>query len=72
MNYNGYRNYETWNVALFISNDYEAYQEARKVGDYNSFVTWMALAGIYETKDKVKLKDNKLDVLHLNEVIEEL
>ena len=28
--YNGWKNYETWNVALYLNNDYELYQKARK------------------------------------------
>ena len=28
--YNGWKNYETWNVALYINNDYELYMKAKK------------------------------------------
>ena len=28
--YNGWKNYETWNVALYINNEYELYIKAKK------------------------------------------
>ena len=36
--YNGWSNYETWNVALWIQNDEGLYNIAREAGDYQSFV----------------------------------
>ncbi len=36
--YNGWENYETWNVALWINNDEGLYNIAREAGDYQSFV----------------------------------
>ena len=31
MSYNGWRNYETWNVALWIDNEQSTYSEAREM-----------------------------------------
>ena len=37
MSYNGYRNYETWNVVLWISNDERLYHMAEDCADYEQF-----------------------------------
>ena len=36
--YNGWTNYETWNVALWVNNDEGSYYLARQCGDYQTFV----------------------------------
>ena len=67
--YNGWANYETWNVALFINNDYGAYVIAKNVSDYNEFVT--AVPG-NKTMDGVSLTDSNIDKDELNGLITEL
>ena len=37
MSYNGYANYETWNVCLWISNDEGLHELAASCDDYGSF-----------------------------------
>lgn len=37
MGYNGYKNYETWNVCLWIGNDEGLYSLAASCDDYASF-----------------------------------
>ena len=39
MSYNGWTNYETWNVALWIDNDYGAYQTKCAAGDAGELLT---------------------------------
>ena len=39
--YNGWKNYETWNVALWMQNDegfYGVAQQAEEIGDYIDFL----------------------------------
>ncbi len=40
--YNGWANYETWNVSLYINNEYELYRLAMEIanagGTYGGFV----------------------------------
>ena len=69
--YNGWTNYETWNVALHIGNDEFLYNEARKCSDYKRVVQRME-GLMSETSDGVSLTDPKLDIEELDEMIDEL
>jgi len=76
MSYEGWKNRETWNVALWIGNDFGWYQIARAHKRYprpflsfrkqimDSFATTL-------TKDGVSLWDEDLDFEALDEVINE-
>ena len=79
--YNGWANYETWNVALWIGNDEGLYHEARRCRDYAAFVESMREFGedcgdktgiSRETPDGVAWNDSGLDTDALDEMIEEL
>lgn len=39
---NGWTNYETWNVALWIQNGFEYYSVALAAGDYREFLAAIA------------------------------
>jgi hypothetical protein len=69
--YNGWTNYETWNVALWIQNDYGFYSLATHCKDYSEFVD--AVEGlISKTPDGVSFNSDKLNHHELNEVFEDL
>ena len=69
--YNGWTNYETWNVALWVGNDEGLYDIARRCDDYQEFVD--AVEGlISETPDGVSFTSAKLNWHELNDMIEEL
>jgi len=73
--YNGWMNYETWNVSLWIGNDEGLYEMARKCRDYKAFVKAMALLGgkiSEETPDGVLWNYDDLDIAALDEMIGEL
>ena len=70
--YNGWANYETWNVALWIGNDEGLYSMAKDSKDYESFVVELREMEITETPDKVAWNDSGLDIERLNEMMEEL
>ena len=75
--YNGWANYETWNVALWIGNDEGLYELAREckrqLHPYKAFAETMRREfGILETPDGVAWNDSGLDINALNEMMEEL
>jgi hypothetical protein len=70
---NGWKNYETWNVSLWISNDERWYRMACACEDsYAEFCARMAYHGITRTPDGVDLQHPDLDIPALNQVIEEI
>jgi hypothetical protein len=65
--YNGWENYETWNVALWIQNDEGLYHLAAECGDYETLVYRLYDEyGVTETRDGVKFVDPKVNVIQLN------
>ena len=61
--YNGWTNYETWNVALWINNDEGLYHLAMEAGDYETFLDWVGNA---TTGDGVKFNDPRVNVIQIN------
>jgi hypothetical protein len=72
MTYNGYANYETWNVALWIQNDQSLYDAARTCTNYQELVSLLYDLGSKETRDGVKWDDAKIDGIEINEVLADL
>ncbi len=74
MTYNGWKNYETWNVALWVSNDVKFYFIAKEQAfeGYESFVQTMRDLDILETPDEVSWTDSALDIPALDELLNEL
>lgn len=68
--YNGWANYETWNVALWLQNDYALYKFASRYDDYAKFVSALGFGS--ETPDGVSFASSKLDYAELNEVMQSL
>lgn len=81
--YNGWKNYETWNVALYINNEYELYQKAKKFMEmlnkrdwnrenaYRQFVEWAHLKR-KRTPDLVRYLCDELDYGELDAMLWEL
>lgn len=75
--YNGWKNYETWNVALWIENDEGLYSEAKRYRHkgYKEFAkSLQELQGKigHQTPDGVSWTDASLDLEALNKLLEEL
>ncbi len=72
--YNGWSNYETWNVALWIQNDYGFYSIARECEDYQDFVDALEAVSFNSksTPDGVQWNSDKLNHHELNEIFEDL
>jgi hypothetical protein len=67
ISYNGWENYETWNVALWINNEEGLYNLAQECGDYETFVNCLYdCYGQKETPDGVKWNDPKVNVIQIN------
>ena len=69
--YNGWANYETWNVALWICNDEGLYNIARRCVNYQQFADSVS-EFITQTVDGVAWNDAQLDRVELDEMIDEL
>jgi len=69
---NGWKNYETWNVALWMSNDESYSNVAMASKDYPEFVLKLKAQGIEQTPDGVFFAMKGLDVEELNEAIKEM
>ena len=70
--YNGYANYETWNVSLWIQNDEGLYDAARNCTNYQELVSLLYDCGSKETPDGVKWDDAKIDGIEINEMLKDL
>jgi len=79
--YNGWANYETWNVTLWIGNDWGLYQVALDVvrdgGTYGDFVkiiqsNHFGAAWSTHTPDGVAWDDVNIDGIEVNEMMAEL
>ena len=75
--YNGWANYETWNVALWIQNDWGLYQLACEVvrdgGAYGNFVKILQdNCGATHTPDDVAWDDVNIDGIEVNDFLAEL
>lgn len=73
--YNGWKNYETWNVNLWLNNDEGLYDLARRCGrslNYRKFATQFLTEFSSQTPDGVSWLDDSLDYEALNESLEEI
>lgn len=75
--YNGWKNYQTWNVSLYINNEASLYFSAvdyvKNTGviSYPEFIEYMSLNGSV-TPDGVSWTDPDLDHDELNDMLSEL
>ena len=76
--YEGWKNYNTWNIALWINNDYALYLSAcifmKAYTGAKPYRDWVHIAGLddSQTKDGCKWIDNSLAYSELNEMMKGL
>ena len=66
--YNGWKNYETWNVALYIGSDESLYNIALRSLNYDDFRD-IVMGFENSTADRVRYDDDRLDVKRLDDLI---
>jgi hypothetical protein len=69
--YQGWTNYETWNVALWIGNDEGLYSHAKCCGSYSELLDVLYECGSKETPDGVKWTDPKVNHIKIDDMIKE-
>jgi hypothetical protein len=70
-NFNGWKNYETWNVSLWLANDETLYNLAKKRRTYSAVVRILARLGETHTPDGVSYSDKRLSRRELTAAIRE-
>lgn len=76
--YNGWKNYNTWNCALWINNDYALYLSAtifmKAYQGVKPYRDWVRIAGLEKqaTKDGCKWIDKSLAYSELNDMMKGL
>ena len=70
--YQGWANWETWNVALWMTNSQGMYNQARECANYQEFVHFMWDCGSEETPDGARWDDVKVDGLAICEMMKDL
>ena len=70
--YNGWKNYETWNAALWIDNDEEFYSLATEFDNYEDYIYSLRQLHGDHTPDGVAWNDPTIDREALNRVIKEI
>ena len=70
--FNGWANWETWNVALWIQNDQSIYDAARRSRNYQDLVAELREFGRKETPDGCRWDDPAIDGLAICQMMDEL
>ena len=72
--FNGWANYETWNVSLWINNDESMYRLARIYGHsgYDHLIPTLEVTFGQMTPAGVRWMDGRIDTDEMDEMLEEL
>jgi len=66
--YNGWTNYETWNVALWLQNDEFLYEIAKRYSDYSTLKRHLPIS----TPDGVEYGDESVNIAEIAELLTEM
>jgi hypothetical protein len=67
--YHGWKNWATWNVALWLSNDELLYKLARRCVRYVDFADRLEEMETFQTPDGASYNDPDLDINALDELL---
>lgn len=70
--YNGYANYKTWNVSLFLSSDENLYNMVKHYDSWAKVKEVLLEVGITKTSDDVPFDDVELDTKEIDDMLAEL
>jgi hypothetical protein len=68
-NYNGWANYETWNVALWLQNDESLYNLCQDSDNYSGVLDILSELGLTHTKDGVSYSSPLVEVGDLDRAL---
>lgn len=69
--YNGWKNYQTWNVSLYIQNEESLYQLARRCKSYTHFLARAGIMPGEKTADGVAWYDSRISKREVSAMIRE-
>ena len=69
--YNGWTNYETLNVGLWLNGEQGLYEIARRALDYDHLCEMLACIGSETTGDGVRWDDPKVNAVEIDEMLQE-
>jgi hypothetical protein len=70
--YNGYANYATWNVSMFLTSDEGLYNLVKRFDSWQMCKNALESFGLTETCDNISFDDPDLDINELDEMLAEL
>ena len=70
--YNGWANYETWNISLWLQNEYSFWKLARKFDNYNRLIPHLENNFGQTTPDGVRWMNPSVNVEELNAMLSEM
>ncbi len=70
--YNGWTNYETWNVALWLQNDEAMYEVAKHYSTYDALIPRLEYRFGQMTPDSVRWMDGRINTDELDEMLTDL
>jgi hypothetical protein len=70
--YNGWANWETWNVALWLQNNYPHYKIARQYDSYDRLIPRLENVFGHMTPDGARWMDPTIDTAALDEMLQDL
>jgi len=71
-NHNGYSNYETWNVSVWLLNDEILYKLAQLCNSYEQFLNLFQAKkpdSVFYTRDFVRLDDPRINIDEVNQAV---